>query len=199
MIDKLEREVTRLWTAVKQFKKSRPATVQMSGICGLIVKASEQVLHEAGYPKPGSLIAEALSSADAKYLPFRTTHEGMAVLQEEFDELKDAVSSGDRKAIIEEAAQVGAMAIKFKRSLCDDPENDMVLLAAGKSIRRMGAEMEIHSRCPECGESECTTLSAVYKPTDDYSVVCDQCGHTRMLNIEIITTEIAVRVTCQNG
>jgi hypothetical protein len=54
--------------------------------------------------------------------PFHSAHEGFAVLLEEVDELKAEVWKKiyrrDRHQMIEEAVQVGAMAIRFLMDVC---------------------------------------------------------------------------------
>ncbi len=57
---------------------------------------------------------------------FHNAHEGYAVLQEEADELWDAVKSDSAytKAGMKEAIQVGAMAVRFVVELHDHPKAD---------------------------------------------------------------------------
>jgi hypothetical protein len=50
---------------------------------------------------------------------FNSTHEGFAVLKEEFDELWDDVKADkDGETMKKEAIQVAAMAIRFIQELC---------------------------------------------------------------------------------
>ena len=56
--------------------------------------------------------AEYLSAAD-KHSPFASTHEGAAVLREEFEEMWDEIKADNPKAARKEAVQVAAMAIRF--------------------------------------------------------------------------------------
>ena len=62
-------------------------------------------------------IREEVGRAIAKYPPFNSAHEGYSVLAEEVDELWDhvKVKQGQRDvpAMIKEATQVAAMAIRF--------------------------------------------------------------------------------------
>lgn len=56
--------------------------------------------------------AEA-KSADRKYGPFTSTHEGYGVLAEEVAELLDAIRSNKRYSIEREAIQVAAVAARI--------------------------------------------------------------------------------------
>lgn len=58
-------------------------------------------------------IFEEAQRAAAKFDPFNSAHEGYAVLAEEVDELWDEVKADRLDLAIEEAVQVGAMAIRF--------------------------------------------------------------------------------------
>lgn len=60
--------------------------------------------------------AEA-ESADRKYGPFHSTHEGYGVLAEEVAELLDAIRSNDRVSIEREAVQVSAVAARIVECL----------------------------------------------------------------------------------
>jgi hypothetical protein len=48
-----------------------------------------------------------------KFAPFNSSHEGYAVLAEEVDELWDDVKADNVEHSIEEAIQVGAMAVRY--------------------------------------------------------------------------------------
>ena len=64
-------------------------------------------------------VFDELRRASEKFGPFRSTHEGWAVLREEVDELWDAVKANASGAILRaEALQVAAMAIRFVGDLC---------------------------------------------------------------------------------
>ena len=64
-----------------------------------------------------SLIVHEFASATAANGAFHSAHEGLAVIHEEFDELKAEVwkkaRDRDPDAMIKEAKQVGAMAMRF--------------------------------------------------------------------------------------
>jgi hypothetical protein len=63
------------------------------------------------------LIIQEFASATAVNGAFHSAHEGLAVIHEEFDELKAEVwkkaAERDPDAMIKEAKQVGAMAMRF--------------------------------------------------------------------------------------
>ena len=70
------------------------------------------------------LVVAELNSANEKFPMFNSPHEGYAVIKEEMDELWDEIknnkypmSSMKQKV---EAIQVGAMAIKFLMSCCEE-------------------------------------------------------------------------------
>ena len=58
--------------------------------------------------------------AAAAHSPMHSAHEGYAVLQEGVDELWDEVKQRrpDRAAMVTEAVQVGAMALRFLVDVC---------------------------------------------------------------------------------
>lgn len=58
-------------------------------------------------------VAAEAKSARRKFAPFNSSHEGYAVLAEELDELWDDVKANNLEHAIEEAVQVGAMAVRF--------------------------------------------------------------------------------------
>ncbi len=68
------------------------------------------------------MVTEAVNAV-GKYKPFNSAHEGLAVLQEEFEELKAEVFKNHSKqnivAMRNEAIQVGAMALRFIHDVCD--------------------------------------------------------------------------------
>lgn len=51
--------------------------------------------------------------AQERYCSFGNTHEGYAVLKEEVDEMWDAIKKRDTAGAMDEAVQVGAMALRF--------------------------------------------------------------------------------------
>ena len=71
------------------------------------------------YPIPGD-IHDELIRARAKFPePFHSTHEGIAVIWEEFEELKAEVFKQDCKLsdMYDEAIQLAAMAVRFIEDL----------------------------------------------------------------------------------
>lgn len=58
-------------------------------------------------------VLDELQRASRKHGPIHSTHEGYAVIQEELDELWDAVKANDLPHALLEAEQVAAMAIRF--------------------------------------------------------------------------------------
>lgn len=60
----------------------------------------------------GMILSEAITSRE-QHGEFHSAHEGMGVLQEEMYELWDAVRENDVKAVILEATQVAAMALRL--------------------------------------------------------------------------------------
>ncbi len=68
-------------------------------------------------------IAGEIHKADQRYGPFRSTHEGLGVLTEEYMELVEAIRANDLDGIIKEALQVAAVATRLAMAL----ENESVL------------------------------------------------------------------------
>ena len=66
-----------------------------------------------GYTDAANEILREAESAREEFPPFNSSHEGYAVIYEELDELWDAVKSNDIGHAIDEAVQVGAMALRF--------------------------------------------------------------------------------------
>lgn len=67
-------------------------------------------------------MAEELNSAERKFPPFNSAHEGFSILAEEVDELWDEVKKGSKGSpsdLRAEAIQVAAMAIRFVKDVCD--------------------------------------------------------------------------------
>jgi len=77
-------------------------------------------------------IEEELARATKKYPPMNSAHEAYAFLLEEVDELWEEVkvkqSKHDYKAMRDECVQIGAMAARFIRDVCDPKiETDLTL------------------------------------------------------------------------
>ena len=64
-------------------------------------------------PEIRLLISNELAMASDKYPPFKSDHEGYAVILEELDEMWDAIKGNDASGARAEAVQVAAMAIRF--------------------------------------------------------------------------------------
>lgn len=65
------------------------------------------------------LVADELERALERFPPMRSPHEGLAILEEEVDELKAEVRHGTRARIRAEATQVAAMAMRFLIDICE--------------------------------------------------------------------------------
>lgn len=79
------------------------------------------------YPAGGLVAAVRLVLAEYNrarnsHEPFHSAHEGFAVLKEEVDELWHEVTRKDRdpRAMLREAVQVGAMALRFVAEVCGE-------------------------------------------------------------------------------
>jgi len=72
---------------------------------------------------PWALVRDELVVATHKFGPFASTHEGAAVIREEFDELWDAVKANDIAQARREAVQVGAMAVRFLIDIEEEADN----------------------------------------------------------------------------
>ena len=55
--------------------------------------------------------------AEDRYGPFKSTHEGLGVLTEEYHELMEAIRSNDLRAVEREAIQVAAVAARIAECL----------------------------------------------------------------------------------
>lgn len=58
-----------------------------------------------------------IHKANRRYGPFRSSHEGLGVLVEECDELRDAIHRNDIESIRTEAIQVAAVATRVAYSM----------------------------------------------------------------------------------
>lgn len=65
------------------------------------------------YAEASMDILEEAQRAREKFPPFNSSHEGYAVLLEELDEMWDEIKANNVPRSIEEAIQVGAMAIRY--------------------------------------------------------------------------------------
>ena len=57
--------------------------------------------------------------AEEKFGPMTSTHEGLGVLVEEFDELREAIHRNDCYAVKREACQVAAVALRIVNACFD--------------------------------------------------------------------------------
>ena len=62
-------------------------------------------------------LGEEIEKADAKFGPFRSSHEGLGVLIEEVSELTATIRLNDCFGIIREAIQVAAVACRIAESM----------------------------------------------------------------------------------
>jgi hypothetical protein len=76
------------------------------------------------YKKALSDVYDELERARAMHSPMHSAHEGFAVLEEEFDELKKHVwmkqKNRDLVEMRKEAIQVAAMAVAFATEVCNE-------------------------------------------------------------------------------
>ncbi len=70
------------------------------------------------------LVLEEYFKATKRFGPFKSAHEGYAVLLEEVDELWEEIkkkkNKRKKKKMLEEAIQVSAMALRFANDICGD-------------------------------------------------------------------------------
>jgi len=68
------------------------------------------------------MVSTEVERAIDKFPPFRSPHEGLAIILEEYEELKAEVFKQhhvrDTEAMAKEATQVAAMALRFLMDLC---------------------------------------------------------------------------------
>lgn len=91
-------------------------------------KTADNIDYGEGEVLGREIFHEALSASLA-YPPFNNAHEGLAVIWEEFEELKAEVfkkqSQYDMSKMRKEAIQLGAMALRFIYDICvTSDEND---------------------------------------------------------------------------
>lgn len=66
-------------------------------------------------------VIDELARAEAKFAPMHSGHEGLAVIEEEFEEFKREVFHGTRERQRAECVQVAAMALRFLQDISDRP------------------------------------------------------------------------------
>jgi len=77
-------------------------------------QALQDIAPKDDFDKLAQLVKIEYTKAVAKFGPFKSNHEGYAILKEEVDELWDGIKKNDNKlALKEEALQIAAMAIRF--------------------------------------------------------------------------------------
>ncbi len=62
-------------------------------------------------------IVDEIEKANGLYGPFSSTHEGLGVLMEEFDELRAAVRENNLESVRLEAMQIAAVATRIAYSI----------------------------------------------------------------------------------
>ena len=62
-------------------------------------------------------VAHELDAASAKFGPFASAHEGLAVIEEEFLEFRNEVFWGSPEKAREECIQLAAMALRYLRDI----------------------------------------------------------------------------------
>lgn len=76
------------------------------------------------YEQASRMVALEVTRVSKKHGPYRSAHEGYAVIQEELDELWDEVKRRTEArssiAMRKEATHVAATAVRFLMSCCDD-------------------------------------------------------------------------------
>ena len=76
-------------------------------------------------------IAQEAAGAHEKYGRFKSTHEALGVLVEEFDELKAAIHANDIDAVLAESMQVSAVAMRLAEC-CDLESTDFIHRSTGR-------------------------------------------------------------------
>jgi len=74
-----------------------------------------------------SAVVDEMGAADSKYGQFRSSHEGLGVLTEEYMELILAIQANRKHPIITEAIQVAAVACRIAESM----ENEATIRRSG--------------------------------------------------------------------
>lgn len=129
-----------------------------------------------------ALIDEELSRATAKFGPFLTPEEGWAVLEEEIDELWDEIKTkedahadgfyGRNAAIVCEAVQVGAMALRYLRDCFPHAMPWLLFCSYGRRLTSLhdayGLIRTIHASCTEEARAQ-----AIYRIA--LSILTDLC------------------------
>lgn len=72
------------------------------------------------------LVIREYQRANEIHGPFKSLHEGYAIMLEEFDELWDEIKkrNPDMNAIQEEVVQIGAMALRFLVDICEEDQHN---------------------------------------------------------------------------
>ncbi len=117
-------------------KTARDQAIDLAKTAG--VRNPEELLDAVGDPPRGFGTAmidvtQELQAANARFPKFASKHEGLAIIEEEFLELRDEVFWGEKKSSSEigyrnkmrtEAKQLAAMAIRFMLDVCQDDDRE---------------------------------------------------------------------------
>ena len=75
-------------------------------------------------PKIAELLIREYAGASNKFPPFRSVHEGLGIIEEEFEELKHEIFKKKSERSIarmrKEASHLGAMAMRFIYDICEE-------------------------------------------------------------------------------
>lgn len=99
------------------------------------------------------LVQAEYKRAANKFPPFHSAHEGYAILEEEVDELWDAIKTNDEDAAFDEVIQVAAMAVRFLYDVRHGLTWDEQMNKALEKIEREenGSKETNHTKTTEIG------------------------------------------------
>ena len=94
-------------------------------------------------------VTNELERAQRKFGPFRSSHEGLSVVREEYKELEEAVFLKS-KGVVEqhkEAIQLAAMALRFVEDVCDGKmPNDVPVVTPSLGLVAKSAMPDLWAR-----------------------------------------------------